>query len=74
MDEHAFVVAEVAELVRLDLVFLGLGIVYVTFAGVEAPGAFDDAFFADEVGGLDGVGLVGGAEDHAVAEIEGEDF
>jgi hypothetical protein len=54
MDDHAFVVAEVA------------------FAGAESPGAFDDAFFADEVGGLDGVGLVGGAEDHAVSEIEGQ--
>ena len=73
MDENTLVIAQVAELVRFDFVFFGFGVVHVAFAGAEAPGAFDDALFADEVGGLDGVGLVGGAEDHAVAEVEGED-
>lgn len=67
-------VAEVAEFVWFDFVFFGFGVIDVAFAGAEAPGAFDDALFADEVGGLDGVGLVGGAEDHAVAKVEGEDF
>ena len=74
MDEDALVVAEIAKLVGFDFVFLGFGVIDVAFAGAEAPGTFDYALFANEVGGLDRVGLVGGTEDHAVAEVEGEDF
>lgn len=69
MDEDALVVAEIAEFVRLDFVFLGFGVVYVAFAGAESPRAFHDALLADKIGGLDGIGLVGGAEDEAIAEI-----
>jgi len=74
MNKDAFVVAEISEFVRFYLVLFSFGIVDVAFAGAEAPGAFDDASFADEVGSLDGVGFISRAEDHAVAEIEGEDF
>lgn len=37
MDEHALVVAEVAEFVQLDFVLLGFGVVHVAFAGAESP-------------------------------------
>jgi hypothetical protein len=37
MDEDALVVAEVAEPVRFDFVFLGFGIVHVALAGAESP-------------------------------------
>ena len=74
MDEHAFVVAEVAEFVRFDFVFFGFGVVHVALAGAESPRAFHHALFADEIGGLNGVAFVGGAEDEPVAEIEREHF
>ena len=36
-NEHALVVAEVAEFVQLDFVLLGFGVVHVAFAGAESP-------------------------------------
>jgi hypothetical protein len=33
VNEHALVVAEVAELVRLDFVFLGFGKIHAAFSG-----------------------------------------
>ena len=69
MDENALVVAEIAEFVRFDLVFLGFGVVDVPLPGAESPGAFHHALFADEVGGLNGVCLISGAEDEPVAEV-----
>ena len=36
MDQHALVVAEVAELVRFNFVFLGFGIIDVALAGAVA--------------------------------------
>ena len=53
-------VAEIAELVRFDFVFLVFGIIHVALAGAESPRAFHHALFADEVGGLNGVGFVAG--------------
>jgi hypothetical protein len=37
VDEHAFVVAEVAQLVRFDFMFLRLGVVDVPLPGAETP-------------------------------------
>lgn len=72
MNKDALVVAEIAEFVWLDFVFLGFRVVDVALAGAESPRAFHDALFADEVGGLDGIGFVSSAEDEAVAEIQGQ--
>jgi len=74
MDEHAFVVSKVAELVRLDLVFLGFVVVHVPFTCAESPGASDDALFAKKVGGLNRVAFIGSTEDHAIAQIQCEYF
>ena len=70
MDENAFVVAEIAELVRLDFVFLGFIVIHIAFAGTVAPRAFYDPFFPDEIGGLNGISFVGGTENQAVAKIQ----
>ena len=67
-------VAEIAKFVRLDFVFFGFGVIHVALAGAESPRAFYHALLADEVGGLDGIGFVGGAEDEAIAEIQGQHF
>jgi hypothetical protein len=37
VDEDTFVVAEIAEFVRFDFVFLGFGMIDVALAGAEAP-------------------------------------
>jgi len=74
VDEDALVVAKDAELVGFQFVFLGLGVVHVALAGAETPRAFHDALLADEIGGLNGVAFVGGAEDDPVAKIQREDF
>jgi hypothetical protein len=67
-------VTKIAEFVRFDFVFFGLGAVHVALARAESPEAFHDALFADEVCCLDGIGFIGGAEDEAVAEIQGQHF
>ena len=74
MDEHAFVVAESAEFVRFDFVFLRFGVIDVAFARAETPRALHDALFAEKVCGLDGIAFVSGAEDEPVAEIQRENF
>jgi len=74
MDEDALVVAEIAELVWLDFVFLGFGVVHVTLAGTESPRALHDALLAEEVSSLDGISFVSGTEDHSVTEIQREHF
>jgi hypothetical protein len=74
MNKNALMVAEIAELVRFDFVFLGFVVVHVSFAGTVTPGAFYDALLADEIGGLKGIGFVGGAENHPVTKIQGQDF
>ncbi len=72
MDEYALVVAEIAELMRFDLVLLGFGVVDVALAGAESPRAFHHALLAKKIGGLHGIGFVRGAENHPVAEIQYE--
>lgn len=67
MDEDALVVAE---LVRFDFMLLGFGVVRVALAGTIAPRSFHDLLLSEEVGGLDSIGFVGGAEVEAVAEIQ----
>jgi hypothetical protein len=37
VDNNALVVAEIAELVRLDFVFLGFVVIHVAFSGTVAP-------------------------------------
>src|ERR1043166_8132945 len=74
MNQNALVVAEVAELVWLNLVLLGLGVIHSSLACAVAPGALDDALLAEKVRGLDGIGFLGGAENETVAEIEGQHF
>ena len=67
-------VAEIAELVRFDFVFLGFVVIHIAFASTVTPRAFYDPFFADEIGGLNGIGFVGRAKHHPVAKIQGQDF
>ena len=74
VDENTFVVAEIAELVRLNFVFLCFVVIDIAFAGTVTPRAFYHPLFADEIGGLNGIGFVGGAENHPVAEIQRQDF
>src|SRR6266581_8442392 len=69
VNQDALVIAEIAELVRLDSVLLGLGVVDVAPACAETPRAFDHALLANEISGLNCVGFVGSPEDQAVAEI-----
>lgn len=57
MDQHALMVTPVAEFVRFELVFFGLGVVHVALAGAESSRALHDALLADKVGGLDGIGF-----------------
>jgi hypothetical protein len=59
VDNDAFVVTEVSQFVRLDFVFLDLGVVDVALSGTVAPGAFHDSLLADKIGGLNGVGFMG---------------
>jgi hypothetical protein len=74
MDEDALVVTEIAQFVRLDFVFFGFVVIHVSFSGTVTPLAFYHPFFADEIGGLNGIGFVGGPENHPVAKIQGQDF
>ena len=74
MDENAFVVAETTELVGLQSVLLGFGVIDVAFASAVTPRTLDHAFLAEEVSGLHGVAFIGGAEDHPVAEIQRQDL
>ena len=67
VDENALVIVEIAKFVGFDFVFLSFGIVHVALAGAESPRAFHHALFADEVGGLNGIGFIGGTEDESVA-------
>lgn len=67
-------VAKITEFVRLDFVFFNFVVIHVALAGAVTPGAFYDPFFADEIGGLNGIGFIGGAENHPVTKIQGQDF
>lgn len=74
MDENALVVAEHAQFVRLDFVFFNFVVSHVALSGIVTPGAFHDPLFANKIGGLNRIGFIGGAENHPVAEIQGQDF
>lgn len=74
VNQHTFVVAKVAELVRLDFMFLGFVVVHVAFTGTLSPRAFYHTLFTQKIGGLNGIRLVGGTENHPVAKIQGQDF
>src|SRR6266700_4133955 len=74
VNENALVIAEIAEFVRLDSVLLSLGVVDAAPAGAVAPGPFHDTSFAEEVGGLNGIGFVGGTENYPVTKIQCEHF
>lgn len=67
---HPLVIAEIAKLVGFDFVSLGFGVVHVALACAEAPRTLHNAFPAEKIGGLDGISLIGGAEDHSVAEVQ----
>jgi len=69
MNENTFVVAEIAELMRLDFVLFGLVVIYIPLAGTGTPRAFYYALFTQKIGGLHGIGFIGRAENHPVAEI-----
>jgi hypothetical protein len=71
MDKHALVVPQIAQFVGLYFVFLRFGVVDVALAGAESRSAFHQPLFAKKIGGLDGIGFIGGAEDHPVPEIQG---
>ena len=58
MDEDAFVIAKIAEFVRLDFVFLGFVVIHIAFAGAVTPRAFYNPLFADKIGGLNCISLV----------------
>ena len=70
VDEHTLVIAEVAKFVRFDLVFLGFGKIHTALASTRTPRPFDHLFFAQEIGGLNGIRFIGGAENHPVAQVE----
>ena len=74
MNEDPLVVAEIVELLRLDLVLFGFGVVHVLLSGAEAPCALHHALLAEKVSGLDRFGFADGAEDEAVAAVQGEHF
>jgi hypothetical protein len=74
MHEDAFMIAEFAELVRFDFVFLGLRIIDAALAGTGTPCPLHDLFFAKKIGGLHGVGFIGRPENHSVAKIQREHF
>ena len=63
-------IAELAEFVGFDFVFLGLRVIHIAFAGTGTPRAFHHRFFAKKIGGLNRVGFVGAAKNHPVAEIQ----
>ena len=67
-------VSERTEDVRLDPVFLGLRIIHGPLSRIESPAPFDHPLLPEKIGGLNGARLVGGAEDHSVAKVNGEDF
>ena len=60
-------IAEIAQFVGRYFVLVIFGIVYIALASAVSPGAFHDASFADEIGGLHRIGLVSRPEDQAVA-------
>jgi len=74
VNQHALVVAEIAEFVRFDFVLFGFGVVDIAFTGTVSPGAFDHALFAEEVSCLDGVSLICAAKDDPIAQIQREHF
>ncbi len=63
VDDDAFVVAHVSQLVGFNFVFLCLRIVDVALSGAVTPGTFHHVFLAEEIGGLNGIGFIGGPED-----------
>ena len=71
--QDAVMLLQISQSVRLDLVFLLLGIVPRDSSAVVAPGLFDHALFAKKVGAFQCPFFIGGFEDEAVAKIEGED-
>lgn len=58
---------------RFDFVLFLFGIISRHSSAVVAPGFFDHAPFAEEVGAFQCAFFVSGFEDEAIAEIERED-
>ena len=65
-------VAEVSEDMRFDFVLLSLLIIAGASAAAVTPRPLEHPAFAQEIGALRGVGLVGRPEDHSIAEIQGQ--
>jgi hypothetical protein len=73
VDDHSSVFRQIAQEVRLYLVFLLFGIITRRTAACVAPRLFDYALPAEEIGALDGPFFIGSFEDEPVAQIESED-
>ena len=73
VDDHSSVFRQIAQEVRLYLVFLLFGIITRRTAACVAPRLFDYALLAEEIGALDGPFFIGRLEDEPVAQIESED-
>lgn len=69
VNQHTFMVTQIAEFVWFDFVFLSFRVVDVAFPSTVSPRAFDDTFLAKKVSGLNGIGFVCGTEDHSVTEV-----
>ena len=63
-------ITEVAQLVWLDFVFLGIVEIDAALAGTGTPRTLHHLFLAQKIGGLNGVRLVGRPENHPVAQIQ----
>jgi hypothetical protein len=70
--QDAVMLLQISQSVRLDLVFLLLGIVPRDSSAVVAPRFCDHAPFSEEIGTLRRAFFIGGFEDEAIAEIQSE--
>ncbi len=72
MHQDAFVIAQLAQHVRLDFVFLDFVKIAVLFSAAETPGAFDHLALPKKVRALQGVGLVRRPENDSIAQVQRE--
>ena len=72
MHQNTFVVAQLAQHVRLDFVFLDFVKTAVLFSTAEPPGAFDHLALPKKVGALHRVRFVRRPENDSIAKVQRE--